>query len=100
MVALIRFGVPLALPGGCKSLTILGGYGPGNAISETPNREPPSTRKEVPPKDVYESLNHTKWECKYHVVFIPKFRRKALFGQLRRDLGAVFRTLAERRECS
>ena len=49
--------------------------------------------------DEYESLNHTKWECKYHVVFIPKFRRKTLFGQLRRDLGQVFRTLAERREC-
>src|SRR5271170_7715694 len=50
--------------------------------------------------DEFESLSHTKWECKYHVVFIPKFRRKALFGQLRRDLGAIFRTLAERRECS
>ena len=48
--------------------------------------------------DEYESLNHTKWECKYHVVFVPKFRRKTLFGQLRRDLGQVFRTLAERRE--
>ena len=49
--------------------------------------------------DEYESLNHTKWECKYHVVFIPKFRRKTLFGQLRRDLGAIFHDLAQRREC-
>jgi REP element-mobilizing transposase RayT len=48
--------------------------------------------------DEYESLNHTKWECKYHVVFIPKYRRKELYGQLRRDLGPVFRTLTEQRE--
>ena len=47
----------------------------------------------------YSSLNHSVWECKYHVVFIPKYRRKALFGQLRRDLGDVFRTLAKQREC-
>ncbi len=46
----------------------------------------------------YESLKHTTWECKYHVVFIPKYRRKALYGQLRRDLGPVFRGLAERKE--
>ena len=36
--------------------------------------------------DEFESLSHTKWECKYHVVFIPKFRRKALYGQLRDQL--------------
>jgi putative transposase len=47
----------------------------------------------------YESLKHTVWECKYHVVFIPKCRRKALYGQLRRDLGVVFRDLAEQKEC-
>ena len=35
----------------------------------------------------YESLNHTKWECKYHVVFIPKYRRKVLYGSLRQHLG-------------
>jgi hypothetical protein len=34
--------------------------------------------------NVYESLNHTKWECKYHVIFIPKYRRQALYGSLRR----------------
>ncbi len=45
-----------------------------------------------------ESLSHTKWECKYHVVFIPKNRRKALYGELRRDLGVVFRELARQRE--
>ena len=49
--------------------------------------------------DLYESLSHTKWECKYHVVFIPKCRKKVLYGQLRRELGPVFRELAERKEC-
>jgi putative transposase len=48
--------------------------------------------------DEYHSLNHTKWECKYHIVFIPKCRRKTLFGQLRRDLGPLFRTLTEQKE--
>ena len=48
----------------------------------------------------YETLKHTTWECKYHVVFIPKCRRKALFAQLRRDLGPVFRSLAEQKECT
>ena len=48
--------------------------------------------------DRIESLNHSKWECKYHVVFIPKCRRRALFEQLRRDLGSVFRGLAGHKE--
>lgn len=48
---------------------------------------------------VYETLRHTTWECKYHVVFIPKCRRKALYGQLRQELGKVFRELAEQKEC-
>jgi putative transposase len=48
--------------------------------------------------DEFESLSHSKWECKYHVVFIPKFRRKVLYGELRRHLGEVFRKLAEQRE--
>src|SRR5690554_1823356 len=43
-------------------------------------------------------LSHTKWECKYDVVFIPKNRRKALYGELRRELGSVFRELARQRE--
>jgi putative transposase len=47
--------------------------------------------------NVSESLNHTKWECKYHVVFIPKYRRKALFGKLRPHLGKVFRELARQK---
>ena len=44
------------------------------------------------------SLRHSRWECKYHVVFIPKYRKKAIFGQIRRELGEVFRRLAEQRE--
>src|SRR5271166_5575846 len=48
--------------------------------------------------DEFESLSHSKWECKYHVVFIPKFRRKVLYGELRKHLGEVFRKLAEHRE--
>ncbi len=46
----------------------------------------------------YRSLRHAKWECKYHVVFIPKYRKKAIYGELRKSLGKVFRTLAEQRE--
>jgi len=48
--------------------------------------------------DKYESLSHSKWECKYHVVFIPKYRRRALYVQLRKHLGEVFRTLAQQKE--
>ena len=45
-----------------------------------------------------DSLNHTKWECKYHVVWIPKCRRKVLYGQLRKELGPVLRKLALHKE--
>lgn len=48
--------------------------------------------------DKFESLSHTTWECKYHVVFIPKCRRKVLYGQLRVHLGEVFRKLAGQKE--
>lgn len=49
--------------------------------------------------DDYKSLSHSVWECKYHVVFIPKYRRKAIYGELRNELGRVFRTLARQKEC-
>ena len=49
--------------------------------------------------DKYQSLNHTSWDCKYHVVFIPKCRRRTLYVELRRYLGEVFRRLAQQREC-
>jgi putative transposase len=48
--------------------------------------------------DEQASLNHTKWECKYHVVCIPKCRRRTLYQELRRYLGEVFRRLAEQKE--
>ena len=48
--------------------------------------------------DTVESLNHTVWECKYQVAFIPKCRRKVLDGELRRHLGEVVRTLAAQKE--
>ena len=48
--------------------------------------------------DMYESLSHTKWECKYHVVFIPKCRRRTLYEQLRQYLGVVFHELARQKE--
>ena len=48
--------------------------------------------------DDYRSLAHTKWKCKYHVVFIPKYRRKALYDKLRIYLGLVFHELARHKE--
>jgi len=48
--------------------------------------------------DDYESLSHTKWECKYHVIFIPKRRRRTLYAELRKHLGELFRRLASQKE--
>src|SRR2546423_3362675 len=48
--------------------------------------------------DEFESLSHSKWECKYHVVFIPKCRRKTLYGRLKKHLGEVLRKLAQQKE--
>lgn len=47
----------------------------------------------------YQSLSHTRWDCKYHVVFIPKRRKKRIFGVLRRHLGEIFHELAKHKEC-
>ena len=47
----------------------------------------------------YESLCHSKYDCKYHVVFIPKCRKKKLYGNIRKFLGPVFHQLASQREC-
>ena len=46
----------------------------------------------------YRTLNHSKWDCKYHVVFIPKYRKKLLYRELRNELGKCFRTLTEQKE--
>ena len=48
--------------------------------------------------DEFESLSHTRWDCKYHIVFIPKCRRKLLYGNLRQHLGEIFRKLASQKE--
>ena len=47
-----------------------------------------------------QSLSHTKWECKYHIVWIPKYRKKTLYGRLRQYLGALLKELAGQRECT
>jgi putative transposase len=49
--------------------------------------------------DYPQTLSHTTWECKYHVVFIPKGRRKAIYAELRRHLGELFHNLARQKEC-
>ena len=46
----------------------------------------------------YRSLSHTAWDCKYHLIWIPKYRKKVLFGDLRKYLGNVFRELALQKE--
>ncbi len=48
----------------------------------------------------FQSMSHSKWDCKYHVVFIPKRRRKAMFGNLRKHLGGIFHELARQKECT
>jgi len=48
----------------------------------------------------FKSLRHTVWDCKYHVVWIPKYRKKTLYLELRQHLGDVFRELAGQRECT
>ena len=48
--------------------------------------------------DEYQSLSHSRWDCKYHIVFIPKYRRKTLYVGLRQHLGVVFRQLATQKE--
>ena len=47
-----------------------------------------------------QSLSHTKWDCKYHVIWIPKYRKKSIFADLRKYLGAIFRELAKQKECT
>ncbi len=45
------------------------------------------------------SLSHSKWECKYHIIWIPKYRRKSIYKELRPYLGSIFKELASRKEC-
>ena len=49
--------------------------------------------------NMYQSLSHSKWDCKYHLIFVPKYRKKAIFGDIRRYLGPIFHELACQKEC-
>ena len=46
----------------------------------------------------YESMSHSRWDCKFHIVFVPKFRKKVLYGKVRKFLGPVFHELARQKE--
>ena len=48
-------------------------------------------------QDDINSLSHSKWRCKYHIVFAPKYRRQAIYGDIRKDIGVVFRKLCEQK---
>ena len=43
------------------------------------------------------SLAHTRWECKYHIVFAPKFRRKVIYNQIKEEIGKILRALCDRK---
>lgn len=45
-----------------------------------------------------ETLAHTKWNCKYHIVFAPKFRRQIVYGKMKEEIGKILRSLCERKE--
>ena len=49
--------------------------------------------------ETLQSLSHSRWACKFHVVWIPKCRKKKMYGPLRKELGAVFHELARQKEC-
>ena len=49
--------------------------------------------------NIYQSLSHSSWDCKYHVVFIPKCRKKAIYGKIRESLGPIFHELARQKDC-
>lgn len=49
--------------------------------------------------ELYQSLSHSKWNCKYHIIFVPKYRRKVMYAQLREALKEIFHELARQKEC-
>jgi len=59
----------------------------------------PQKNKEKIIMEQYSSLSHSKWDCKYHVVFVPKGRKKQLYGKIREYLKGVFHELARQRGC-
>ena len=46
----------------------------------------------------YQSLSHVRWECKYHIVFVPKYRKKVLYGRTRQRIGRIFHQLCRQKE--
>ena len=54
--------------------------------------------KEAMSMDDINSLSHSKWRCKYHIVFAPKYRRQAIYGDIRRDIGVILRKLCEQKK--
>lgn len=85
-------GIPPALPGRRAV------FDSSRIIEEPPRDEPLKAHCEEVGMNPTQSLSHAKWECKYHIVWIPKCRRKRLFGQLRSGLGPVFHDLAHQKE--
>lgn len=49
--------------------------------------------------ELYNSLSHSKWDCKYHIIFVPKLRKKRLYGDIRPRLGQIFHALAAQKDC-
>lgn len=49
-------------------------------------------------RDDVNSLSHSKWNCKYHIVFAPKYRRRVIYGKIKKDIGAILRQLCEFKE--
>ena len=64
-----------------------------NKISRLVNRSKLTERRF--PMELIKSLKHTKWDCRYHIVWVPKYRRKVLCGDLRKYLGEVLRDLVQ-----
>jgi len=89
---LLAVGDPPALPGRPPAFDVS-----GSRVRNSP-REPLKHHGRESSMTTYRSLNHTKWHCQYHVVFIPKYRKKAIYGGLREQLGEVLRQLALHRE--
>ena len=93
LFCLINPGKPPVVPGDSHSLTFPGLYESPSNVNRSKFTEGEAFMSNE------QSLSHTKWECKYHLTWIPKYRKKELYGDLRRYLGDVFHELARRREC-
>ena len=69
---------------------------PPDIIEEGPSAKPKSGGR-IKMSNDESSLSHTRWDCKYHIVFAPKFRRKEIYGQLKAEIGQILRELCERK---